>query len=151
VIYRIGDKLAGLDLFGSQTAFERAFPKLLRGSALQALAGFDNDGGGQADDGQFLHAVFNVTADRFPAVGLGEELRFDTDQIGGGALETRPSVRLPATPEQWPQHKESGLVRETVEAKESVGNSADFSNCGSIGAALNDGEETHCPHRRFNH
>jgi ARG and Rhodanese-Phosphatase-superfamily-associated Protein domain len=87
VIYRIGDKLAGLDLFGSQTAFERAFPKLLRGSALQALAGFDNDGGGQADDGQFLHAVFNVTADRFPAVGLGEELRFDTDQIGGGALE----------------------------------------------------------------
>ena len=31
VIYRIGDKLAGLDLFGSQTAFESAFPKLLRG------------------------------------------------------------------------------------------------------------------------
>ena len=86
VIYRIGGVLAGLDLFGSKTAFAHAFPKLLRGSALQSLAGFESEGT-QADDRQFLHAVFNAPADRFPAVGLGEELRFDTDKICGGALE----------------------------------------------------------------
>jgi hypothetical protein len=79
--------LVGLDIFGSETAFARAFPKLLRGSALQALAGFDKDDGSNHDDRQFLDAVLNVTADRFPAVGLGEELRFDTQEIGGGALE----------------------------------------------------------------
>ena len=87
VIYRIGGVLAGLDLFGSKTAFAHAFPKLLRGSALQSLAGFDKVDGAQTDDRQFLHTVFNATADRFPAVGLGEELRFDTDEICGGALE----------------------------------------------------------------
>jgi hypothetical protein len=41
VIYRIGGALTGLDLFGSETAFARALPKRIRGSALQALAGFD--------------------------------------------------------------------------------------------------------------
>src|SRR5262249_19680404 len=87
VIYRIAGVLVGLDVFGSETAFARAFPKLLRGSALQALVGFGKDDGSHADDRQFLHAVFNATADRFPAVGLGEELRFDTEEMGGGALE----------------------------------------------------------------
>jgi ARG and Rhodanese-Phosphatase-superfamily-associated Protein domain len=87
VIYRIAGVLAGLDFFGSETAFARAFPKLVRGSALQALAGFDKDDGAQADERQFLQAVLNATADRFPAVGLGEELRYDTQEIGGGALE----------------------------------------------------------------
>ena len=89
VIYRIAGVLAGLDLFGSETAFMRAFPKLLRGSALQALARIDRDDGSHCDDHQFLHAVFNATADRFLAVGLGEELRFDTEEIGGGALEVK--------------------------------------------------------------
>jgi hypothetical protein len=31
-------------------------------------------------------SVLGAPADRFPAVGLGEELRIDTDGIGGGAL-----------------------------------------------------------------
>ena len=86
VIYRFGGALAGLDLFGSERIFARAFPKLVRGSALQALAGFDKFHGTQAEDRQFLHAVLNAKTDRFPAVGLGEELRFDTKEIGGGAL-----------------------------------------------------------------
>jgi hypothetical protein len=87
VIYHISGVLVGLDLFGSETTFARAFPKLLRGSALQALAGFHKDGFAGANAHQFLHAVLNATADRFPAVGLGEELRFDTEEIGGGALK----------------------------------------------------------------
>jgi hypothetical protein len=86
VIYRIGGALAGLDIFGSVTTFAGAFAKLVRGSALQALAGFDDGYVSQADDRKFLYAVCNATADRFPAVGLGEEFRFDTEEIGGGAL-----------------------------------------------------------------
>ena len=39
VLYRIGGVLAGLDLFASERTFARAFAKLARGSALQALAG----------------------------------------------------------------------------------------------------------------
>ena len=87
VIYRIDGRFAGLDLFGSETAFARAFSKLIRGSALQALAGFDKDGSAQLDDRPFLRAVLEAPADRFPAVGLGEEVRIESDEIGGGALE----------------------------------------------------------------
>jgi hypothetical protein len=75
VIYRIGGALAGLDLFGSEKAFAGAFSKLIRGSALQALAGFDKDGSTQLDDRPFLRTVLEAPADRFPAVGLGEEVR----------------------------------------------------------------------------
>ena len=87
VIYRIDGVLAGLDLFGSKHALARAFAKLIRGSALQALAGFQMDANASLEERQFLSAVLSAPGDRFPAVGLGEELRFDTSEIGGGALE----------------------------------------------------------------
>ncbi len=87
VIYRIDGILAGLDLFGSKHAFAQCFAKLVRGSALQALAGFQMDSNPPLEDRQFLSIVLSAPGDRFPAVGLGEELRFDTSEIGGGALE----------------------------------------------------------------
>jgi hypothetical protein len=87
VIYRIGGVLAGLDLFGSERTFARALPKLVRGSALQALAGYEEEGRPSLDEPQFLRTALTAPADRFPAVGLGGELRIDTEKVGGGALE----------------------------------------------------------------
>jgi hypothetical protein len=87
VIYRIGEVLAGLDLFGSEAVLARAFPKLVRGSALQAIVGYEKVCGAPLDEQSFLSAVLKAPADRFPAVGLGEELRFDTEHVGGGALQ----------------------------------------------------------------
>jgi ARG/rhodanese/phosphatase superfamily protein len=86
VLYRIGGVLAGLDLFASQRTFARAFAKLARGSALQALAGYDKERKPSLDEAGFLRAALTAPTDPFPAVGLGEELRIDTDGIGGGAL-----------------------------------------------------------------
>jgi hypothetical protein len=86
VIYRIGGVLAGLDLFGSERTFARAFPKLVRGSALQALAGYEKHGRPSLEEPQFLRSALSAPTERFPAVGLGEEYRIDTDGIGGGAL-----------------------------------------------------------------
>jgi hypothetical protein len=86
VICRIDGALAGLDLLGSEALFARAFPKLARGSALQALAGFGKDGTASLDDETFLNAALSSPGDRFPAVGLGEDLRIDTEEIGGCAL-----------------------------------------------------------------
>jgi hypothetical protein len=87
VIYKIDGVLAGLDLFGSEGSFARAYPKLVRGSALQALAGYRNEGCASLHERDFLNAALSAPAQRFPAVGLGEELRIDTDGIGGGALQ----------------------------------------------------------------
>jgi hypothetical protein len=86
ILYRIGGVLAGLDLFASERSFAGAFPKLTRGSALQALAGYEKDGRPSLDESGFLRAALTAPADSFPAVGLGEELRIDTETIGGGAL-----------------------------------------------------------------
>ena len=106
LIYRIGGMLAGLDLFGSKAAFAGAFAKLVRGSALQALAGFQTDANTPLEDRQFLGVVLSASCDRFPAVGLGEELRYDTSEIGGGALELDGSlIHLFAFPQRsraWP-------------------------------------------------
>jgi len=87
VIYRIGGVLAGLDLLGSEAVFARAFPKFARGSALQALAGFGEDGSSPLDDQTFLAEALSTPGDRFPAIGLGENLRIDTKEMGGCALE----------------------------------------------------------------
>ena len=92
VIFRIGGVLAGLDLLGSEALFARAFPKLVRGSALQALAGFAKDGSASLDDEAFLNAAMSSSGDRFPAVGLGEDLRIDTEEMGGCALELDGSL-----------------------------------------------------------
>jgi hypothetical protein len=86
VLYRIGGVLAGLDLFGSERTFVRSFPKLVRGSALQALAGSEK-GRPSLDELHFLRSALAAHAERFPAVGLGEELRIDAGDIGGGALQ----------------------------------------------------------------
>jgi len=86
---------------GSEALFARAFPKLARGSALQALAGFGKDGSASLDDETFLNAALSSPGDRFPAVGLGEDLRIDTKEIGGCALELdRSLVHLFAFPAQ---------------------------------------------------
>jgi hypothetical protein len=112
VIYRIRGVLAGLDLFGSEAVLARAFPKLVRGSALQAIAGYDKIGSILIDEQSFLSRVLKAPADRFPAVGLGEELRFDTDQVGGGALQFNGSlVHLFAFP------RRSNSIRVTTDGR----------------------------------
>jgi hypothetical protein len=51
VVYRIGGVLAGLDLFGSDRTIARAFPKLVRGSALRAVAGYEKDDPSTLEEG----------------------------------------------------------------------------------------------------
>ena len=57
-----------------------------------ALAGFDKDLSAQLDDRPFLRAVLEAPADRFPVVGLGEELRIETGEIGGGAIQLKGAL-----------------------------------------------------------
>lgn len=92
MIYRIHSVLAGLDLFGTEQSFASAFPKLLRGSALQALAGYEDEGYSRLSEQQLLERALTAPAERFPAVGLGEALRIDTDELGGGALHLNPGL-----------------------------------------------------------
>ena len=87
VIYRCNGALAGLDLFGSEQTFTHAFPKLLRGSALQALTAVKGEECSFTNDYRFLAEALTAKGNRFPALGLGEELRIDSESVGGGILE----------------------------------------------------------------
>jgi len=53
---------AGLDFFETKLAFAGAFAKLVRGSALQALAGFPMEHAALLDQAQFLRAVLPPSA-----------------------------------------------------------------------------------------
>lgn len=63
-LFAINGRVVGLDLFDAPATLASALPKLVRGYALDAL-----------DEGQ-----------RFPAVGLGEDLRLASATLAGGAL-----------------------------------------------------------------
>jgi hypothetical protein len=85
-IYAIEDKLMGIELFGTPRCFARAFAKLLRGAALQAISGVDHTGRGAANPSDFLRRVLTARGDTYPSVGLGDQIRFDGGSLGGGAL-----------------------------------------------------------------
>jgi len=87
VIYRIDGILAGLDLFGSEALFARAFAKLLRGCALQALAGFKTNAATAMQESDLLDLALRAPVDTFPGVGIGKERHIRSTEIGGGALE----------------------------------------------------------------
>jgi hypothetical protein len=98
VIYRIGGVLAGLDLFGSERTFARSFPKLVRGSALQALAGYEKAGRPPLDELNFLRSSLAAHADRFPAVGswrgTAYRRRRDRRRRARGRQRSGPPVRF---------------------------------------------------------
>lgn len=88
MISRIADEIVSLELFGSECSFARAFAKLVRGIALQAISTIGpNDSRQTTIDLQFLAAVLNAPGRRFPGVGLGEEIRIEGDEVAGAALE----------------------------------------------------------------
>jgi hypothetical protein len=85
-VYAIKDKLMGIELFGTPRCFARAFTKLLRGAALQTIAGVDHTGQDAANPSGFLRGALTARGNIYPSVGLGEQIRFDGGSLGGGAL-----------------------------------------------------------------
>ncbi len=85
--FLIDGRIAGLDLFDSAETQRRYHPRLVRSYALDAL-----ESSGSVDQGDVLPAVdhligqiFDAGTERFPGVGLGEDLRF-SGPVAGGAL-----------------------------------------------------------------
>ncbi len=83
----------GLDLFDSPATLGKMLPKLVRSYALDAI-----DQRGEATpvlEAEALHFVadtMNARVERFPAVGLGEDLRLSAPTLTGGALAVGDEV-----------------------------------------------------------
>lgn len=86
IIYGLHGVVHGLDLFGSPEIFKRAFPKLIRGAALQASGGSSVSETDQHQLASFWTAVMRTNHDQYRAVGLGNEYRIASPGLSGSAL-----------------------------------------------------------------
>jgi hypothetical protein len=87
-VVAVGGTVVGVELFDSAVAFSRYLEKLVRAYALDAI---ERESGEQTapsegDAQAFLDLVWATNAERFKALGEGEDIRLTGQRIAGGAL-----------------------------------------------------------------
>src|SRR4029079_105653 len=89
----MGANTAELDGFDQPATWRRLMPKLLRSYGLDSVDdAVGGDGFSKPEPARFLKAASLTKVDVFPAVGLGQDLRFDGGDIVGGALTTERGI-----------------------------------------------------------
>ena len=86
-LFAINDEVVGLDLFDSPATLASLLPKLVQSYALDAIDGGEKESrpeGASAE--RLLKDAASATAEHFPAVGEGEDLRLRGERLSGGAL-----------------------------------------------------------------
>ena len=87
-VVAVDGKVVGLELFDSSVAFARYFEKLVRSYAMDAIE--TSNGKHLAPSGEevrrFLDSLTSASAERFAALGEGEDIRLSGAGIEGGAL-----------------------------------------------------------------
>jgi len=103
-VFAIRGRIAGLDAFDQPATWRRLMPKLLRSYGLDSVDhAVGGDGFSRPEPERFLKAASLTKVDVFPAVGLGQDLRFDGGDIVGGALTTdRGIVHVAVFPTRGP-------------------------------------------------
>jgi hypothetical protein len=94
-VFTINGIVAGLDVFDSQATWRKSMRKLVQSYGLDALDHAEarrhvgaREGGPDVTPQPevFLSALKQASRDRFPAIGVGEDVRIDGDSIVGGGL-----------------------------------------------------------------
>lgn len=87
VVMALGGKPVLLEVLAGPRSFAKIFRKLLVGYALEAL---EHAGGGEGPDPSlarsFVSDVAKARQERHPAVGAGEDVRFEAEKVSGYAL-----------------------------------------------------------------
>lgn len=123
--FSISGEIAGIDAFDSADTFAKVAPKLIRSYAVDAMERTTaTPRVGPAPDAvrAFLTDVAGVSANRFKALGLGDDLRLNGMTLAGAALETSGQivhvVAFPAA--AYEDHNGIGFrYRRTVRARTS--------------------------------
>jgi hypothetical protein len=87
-VFCIDGAVAGIDLFDNPGTLRKLLSKLVRSYALDALetSSKDTNKTSKKEVESFIDIVTSTVVKEFPAVGLGEDLRLDSQMISGGAL-----------------------------------------------------------------
>lgn len=86
-VFGIGDRIVGLDLFGSDDLYAKVADKLVRSYALDALHA-ETPASPPVTDAiaAMIDRALGARRAPFPAPGVGETWRFDGDDVAGAAL-----------------------------------------------------------------
>jgi hypothetical protein len=87
-VFCIDGAVAGIDLFDNPGTLNKLMPKLIRSYALDALETSSSDANATSENEvqRFIKIVATTELQEFPAIGLGEDLRVNSQMISGGAL-----------------------------------------------------------------
>ncbi len=87
-LFAVNGEIAGMELFDAPATFRKFLDKLLRSYAMDALdaPALDSKPPTGQEARRFLDEMMSVAAERFPAIGEGEDLRIENRTIAGGAL-----------------------------------------------------------------
>ena len=92
-LFAVGKDVIGMDLFDAPATLRTYLPKLVRSYALDALArgrggdaSFDRREAIVERAADFLERIASAEVSTHPAVGLGVDLRLESDGVHGGAL-----------------------------------------------------------------
>ncbi len=88
-VFVIGGRVVGLDLFDAPETLRKLWPKLVASYAVDAIDRATAERPVDAPAGAvaaFLERVAAAPVERFPALGLGEDLRLADPRLAGGAL-----------------------------------------------------------------
>jgi len=85
-VFALGGQVVGMELFETPAMFAAYFAKVARSYALDALLTAEQQEFRASDADDLLVALRKADLKRFKAVGLGDDVRIDDDQVLGGAL-----------------------------------------------------------------
>jgi hypothetical protein len=93
-LFAIGSRIEGLELFDRHASLAGLLASIARGYALDAV---EHEGTAvpaptMEEVSRLLHAVNVATVQRYPAVGLGEDLRLESEDAFGAALDVEGRV-----------------------------------------------------------
>ena len=89
-VFLVNGKVVGLDTFGKAATFSRVFKSLLESYALDAVDCYEREivpGDGKKAASDVLAAAIAAKAESRPSVGLGTDLRLESEKLVGFALE----------------------------------------------------------------
>jgi hypothetical protein len=95
-VFLVDGNVVGMDAFGKAETFTRVFKNLLESYALDAVDRYEKDTGAAGDwekhASDLLAAASAAKAESRPSVGLGLDLRIESERLIGFALEHKGRV-----------------------------------------------------------
>ncbi len=97
MMFAIGGRIVGFDLFDCAETLRKLFPKLIRSYALDALDASlvkqtEAKAPSVADAMEFLNGITRARLETFPAIGEGEDIRLSSVGLTGAALAKKERV-----------------------------------------------------------